>query len=410
MLVRVLGSRSGIDVIVCRVDEHQHDGVGGREGNVQTSALHLSHMRWSRLLRVAVIGALFWAGYEYVWPAHGVSDVYVGRCDARTSVVVKASAYSHPLDFEQGDAIGYGMFLRVSDYPGDISVYNDAFSERDYPAGFPATYVGWNLAGERWAKDPGHYVGPVPTNEFAPVPLGLPSGQVRIFELPSGSYSRDATPPATNQPLLMNIFLPSDKIDAVRFNGLADCLASHQADINKALVSLRADFPYRSQYLYRPLRLGAIVRGLPPWSEGAYVDQIRSLYGDTQPVKPLPAAGLFTLYKGQSATGSIDGKHVRISILPSGETQWTIDGKILPDEPAANVVAAAGLPDVEADILNGLIIGHSICRSDKMDECAKTIEPHFWNNDGSTTFWMRLKAPGPIWVSAVADLGIYAKP
>lgn len=366
-------------------------------------------MRWSRLLGLAVIVALFWAGCEYVWPAHGVSDVYVGRCDSRTSVVVKASAYSHPLDFEGGDAIGYGLFLRVSDHPGDISVYNDAFSERDYPMGFPAIYVGWNLAGERWRKDPGHYVGPVPTNEFAPVPQGLPAGQVRIFEAPSGSYSRDATPPATKQPLLMNIFLPPDKIDAVQFNRLADCLASHQADINKALVSLRADFPYRSQYLYRPLRLGAIVRGLPPWSEGAYVDQIRSFYGDTQPVKPLPAAGLFTLYKGQSATELIDGRQVRLSILPSGETQWTIDGTTLPDEPGPKDVAAASVRDIVAS-LNGLMIGHSVCRSDKMDECAKWITPHFWNNDGSTTFWTSLKASGRIWVNAVSDLGIYAKP
>ena len=323
--------------------------------------------------------------------------------------MVKASAYSHPLDFEGGDAIGYGLFLRVSDHPGDISVYNDAFSERDYPMGFPAIYVGWNLAGERWRKDPGHYVGPVPTNEFAPVPQGLPAGQVRIFEAPSGSYSRDATPPATKQPLLMNIFLPPDKIDAVQFNRLADCLASHQADINKALVSLRADFPYRSQYLYRPLRLGAIVRGLPPWSEGAYVDQIRSFYGDTQPVKPLPAAGLFTLYKGQSATGLIDGRQVRLSILPSGETQWTIDGTTLPDEPGPKDVAAASVRDIVAS-LNGLMIGHSVCRSDKMDECAKWITPHFWNNDGSTTFWTSLKASGRIWVNAVSDLGIYAKP
>jgi hypothetical protein len=368
-------------------------------------------MPWSRLRRLAVIGALLWAGYHYLWPASGVKDVYVGRCDARTSIVVKSSAYSHPLDFEQGDSIGYGLFLRISDRPGDIAVYNDALSERDYPVGFPSIYVGWNLAGERWHKsDPPHYVGPVLTNEFAPVPQGLPPGQVRIFEMPSGAYSRDAIPPATQQPLLMNIFLPPDKIDAVRFDRLADCLASHQGDIDQALVRVRADFPYRSRYLYRTLRLGAIVRGLPPWSDPAYANQIRSLYGDTESVKTLPVAGPFTLYKGQSATGIIDGKQVRIFILPSGETQWTIDGTTLPDEPEPKVVAAAGLPDVAANILNGLVIGHSICHSDKMDECAKTIEPHFWNNDGSTTFWISLKASQSVWVNDVAGLAIYGKP
>jgi hypothetical protein len=366
-------------------------------------------MPWSRLLGFAVISALLWAGYRYLWPAHGVNDVYVGRCEAPTSIVVKSSAYSHPLDFELGDAIGYGLFLRVSDHPGDLAVYDDAFSGHDYPAGFPATYVGWNLAGERWKTDSGRYVGPVPTNEFAPVPQGLSPSQVRIFELPSGTYSRDAMPPATEQPMLMNIFLPPDKIDAVRFNGLADCLGSHQADINQALVRVRGDFPYRSRYLYRPLRLGAIVRGLPPWSDPAYVNQIRLLYSDTESVKALPAAGSFTLYKGQSATGNIDGRQVRLSILPTGETQWAIGGTPLPDEPGSKDVAAAGLQDVVAS-MNGLMIGHSVCRSDKMDDCAKWITPHFWNNDGSTTFWISLKASESIWVNDIAALAIYGKP
>lgn len=376
---------------------------------MRTLGRHISHMPWSRLLGLAVTVALLWAGYRYLWPAHGVRDVYVGRCDARASIVVKSSAYSHPLSLA-GDAIGYGLFLRVSGDPRDIPVYDDAFSERDYPMGFPASYVGWNLAGSGWRKDaPERYVGPVPTNEFAPVPQGLPLAQVRIFEMPSGTYSRDATPPATKQPLLMNIFLPSNKIDLVRFNRLADCLALHQADINWALVRVRADFPYKSRDFYRPLRLGAIVLGMPPWSDPAYVNQIRSLYGDTKPSKALPTVGVFTLYKGQSATGTIDGKQVRISILATGETQWTIDGTTLPDEPEQKEVAATDLRDVEA-AANGLMIGHSICRSDKMDECAKWITPHFWNNDGSTTFWMSVKASRAVWVNDVAELAIYGKP
>jgi hypothetical protein len=335
--------------------------------------------------------------------ADGVRDVYVGKCNERVSVVVKSSSYSHPFDFELGDATGYGLFLRAVDRPNDLPLYDDAFSDRDYPMGFPASYAGWDLAGERWHKEAGHYAGPVITNEFAPVPQGLLGSRVRVFEPPSGTYSRDATPPATEAPLLMNIFVPGGDEYGAQFKRLADCLALHQAEINRALIRVRADFPYRSQHLYRPLRLGAIVSGPPPWSDPAYVDQIRELYGDTKPVKPLPEGGLFTLYKGQSATGIIDGKQVRITILPSGETQWWIDGTVLPDEPEKSDVEATGLQDVVASS-NGLMIGKSICHADKMDACAKWIEPHSWNNDGSTTFWMHLQAARSIWVTGVADL------
>jgi hypothetical protein len=378
-------------------------------GQVRVFELRLSRTAWFRLLGLACIGVLLWAGYHFLLPAHGVRDVYEGRCGAHESIVVKSSAYSHPLDFELGDATGYGLFLRVSGYPRDIPIYDDAFSERDYPLGFPATYVGWDLAGEGWNKEPGQYRGPVPTNEFAPMPQGLPSSQARIFELPSGTYSRDATPPATEKPLLMNIFLPSEKISADVFIKLADCLALHQADINRALVRVRADFPYRSRHFYRPLRLGGMVRGLPPWSDPGYVNQIRSLYDDTKPVKALPDAGLFTLYKGQSANGLIDGKQVRLSILPTGETQWLIDGAILPDEPTQKDVEAAGLRDV-ASASYGLEIGNSICRADKMDECSKSIEHHSRNNDGSTTFWIWLREGDHTWVNDVASFAAWHHP
>jgi hypothetical protein len=335
-------------------------------GQVRIFELRLSRTAWFRLLGLACIGVLLWAGYHFLWPAHGVRDVYEGRCGAHESIVVKSSAYSHPLDFELGDATGYGLFLRVSGYPRDIPIYDDAFSERDYPLGFPATYVGWDLAGEGWNKEPGQYRGPVPTNEFAPMPQGLPSSQARIFELPSGTF-------------------------------------------NRALVRVRADFPYRSRHFYRPLRLGGMVRGLPPWSDPGYVNQIRSLYDDTKPVKALPDAGLFTLYKGQSANGLIDGKQVRLSILPTGETQWLIDGAILPDEPTQKDVEAAGLRDV-ASASYGLEIGNSICRADKMDECSKSIEHHSRNNDGSTTFWIWLREGDHTWVNDVASFAAWHHP
>jgi hypothetical protein len=357
----------------------------------------LSPTAWSRLVRLAWLTVVLWSGYRLLWPAHGVRDVYVGRCDARYSIVVKSSAYSHPLDFVGGDAIGYGLFVRTSGSPSDFPIYNDGFSERDDAVRLPATYVGWDLAGWRWQKEPGHFRGPTPSNEFAPVPLGLPSSEFRIFESPSGTYSRGVGP------LLMNIFLPPGKISEARFSDLADCLTSHQADINFALARVRADFPYRSQGFYRPLRLGAIVLGMPPWSDPAYAKQIRSLYGDTNPVKALPEAGSFTVYKGQTAAGLIDGKQVWLTILPTGETQWKIDGATIPDEPSQSDVDTAGLHDVTA-ASNGLMIGHSIRHADKTDECAKSIEPNWWNNDGSTGFWIFLKIGDGIWATDPASL------
>jgi hypothetical protein len=372
---------------------------------MHTLGHHISPTTWSWLRRLAWTSVLLWVGYELLWPAHGVRDAYVGRCDAHESIVVKSSAYSHPLDFEGGDAIGYGLFLRAAGSPNDLPIYNDSFSARDRAVGWPASYVGWNLAGWRWKKEAGHYKGPTPSNEFAPVPRGLPSSQARIFELPTGPYSRDATPPATETPLLMNIFLAPGTFSDAHFTSLADCLASHRADINRALALIRADFPYRSQAFYRPLRLGALVSGVPPWSDPDYVDQIRLLYGDMKPVKALPDSGLFTLYKGQSAIGIIDGKQVQLTVLPTGETQWLIDGARLPDEPSQRDVEATGLRDV-VTASNGLMIGHRICHVDRMDECAKWIQPNWWNNDGSTGFWIFLQIREGAWASDPASLTV----
>ena len=183
----------------------------------------------------------------------------------------------------------------------------------------------WSSTGTWFARkgggEPQDYRGPLQTWEFAPAPQGLPGSQARIFELPSGTYSRDATPPAIRTPPLMNIFLPPDTISETEFTRLADCLARHQKEINSALLRLRADFPYRSQDDYFPLRLGGIVRGMPPWSDPRYVEQIQSLYGDTEATKPLPDGGRFTLYRGQTASGVIDGKQIRLSILPNGKKQ-----------------------------------------------------------------------------------------
>jgi len=275
----------------------------------------LSPSARTRLLGLTCLAALLWAGYHYLWPAHGVRNVYVGRCDARESIVVKSSAYSRPLDFEIGDATGYGLFLHISDRPSDVPLWNDAFSERE-PQGatFPTPYVGWDLAidwdlaREKGRSEPSDYRGPLLTWEFAPMPQGLPSNQARSFELPSGTYSRDTNATGPRTPPLMNIFIPPDRISETTFTRIADCLARHQEEINSALVRVRADFPYRSQRFYFSLRLGGIVRGMPPWSDPRYVDQIRSLYDDTDVMKVLPDVGQFTLYRGQSASGSIDGK------------------------------------------------------------------------------------------------------
>lgn len=369
-------------------------------------------MTWYQLSGLTFFAVLLWAGYHYLWPAHGVRDVYVGRCDARASIAVKSSAYSHPLDFEQGDATGYGLFLRVSGQPSDILIWDDAFSERELQVAFPTPYVGWdlaidwNVAHEKGGGQPQDYRGPLQTWEFAPVPQGLPSSQARIFEPPSGAYSRDATPSAPRTPPLMNIFLPADKISETQFTGLADCLGRHREEINSAFVRLRADFPFRSQHFYFALRLGGIVRGMPPWSDDRYVEQIRLLYGDTAETKALPDAGRFTLYRGQSASGIVGGRKFRLSISPTGRKQIAIDGITLPYLPAEKDVDAVGLHDAKV-VGDRLIIGQSICHTDKLNECQKWFQISRSNNDGSTTFEMSLRAADHTYVSDVEGLRVF---
>ena len=353
------------------------------------------------LCTTALIG---WLVYTFIWPTNGVNEKFVGSCDAGLSVVVKSSSYTHLLSLV-GDATGYGVFLRVQGQSQDVALWNDAFSATDYPFGFPAPYVGWSLEGNRWKKTPGRYLGPRPTHEFAPVPDGLPGSQVRIFEVPPPSeiYRRNAMWGEVATPRLMNIFIPPASISEDGFRRLGDCLAVHRGTINRALARVGADFSYRGQGFYKPLRLGALVHGLPPWSDIAYVTQIRRLYRDAEPLKPLPEVARFTLYKGQTVQGVVDGRTVRISILPAGATEWQIDGTTLPDQPSQADVAATGLRGVVASS-NGLVIGESICHVENLEACAKRIEPVVWNNDGSTQFWITLRADENVWVSDIESL------
>ncbi len=293
-----------------------------------------------------------------------------------------------------GGSNGWGLFLRTSDPTRDTPIYDDAFSDEDIRGGFPSSYVGWPSGGAK---------GPRPTREFAPVPLSMPGSQIRVFELPSRTYSRDAIPPGDRTPLLMNIFVPKLDISDADFNFLADCLGRYQAEINRALIRVGSIFLGRPPEFYHPLRLGAVVHGLPPWYDQAYVDQIRSLYRDKEPEKDLPEGGMFTLYKGQTASGVIDGKQVRVSILPTGKVQWEIDGRTLPAVPKQVDIQNAGLRDV-VWYVDGLRIGQNICRIEDMGKCAKTIEPWFSNSDGSTQFWMTLRVCKNVWASDPAQM------
>jgi hypothetical protein len=138
------------------------------------------------------------------------------------------------------------------------------------------------------------------------------------------------------------------------------------------------------------------------------VAQIRALYRDTDPAKVLPDAGRFTVYKGQTAGGIIDGHQVRLTILSTGETQWVIDGVTLPDEPTNADIANSGLNDV-TPASNGLMIGKNVCHVDALDKCEKWIDPGPWNSDGSTSFQIALRAAANSWVSDPAGLAMFRK-
>jgi len=124
----------------------------------------------------------------------------------------------------------------------------------------------------------------------------------------------------------MNIFFDPAAQTHDGFAHLGDCLSLHREGLNEALEKLKRKLPERDRRFYHPLRLGGIVRGLPPYEDGGYLKAIEAVWGATLPIKALPEQGQLTLHPGQSATGSINGKRVTIYLNGSGAATLLIDG------------------------------------------------------------------------------------
>jgi hypothetical protein len=256
------------------------------------------------------------------------------------------------MDFERGDSFGYGLFYRTQEK--DVSLYNNAFLVEGSPGKMPGWYVAWNFDGT-------NFIGPVPTKEFAPLPT---SGKlVRVFELPRRTYSHSAPPPNLDNPPFMNIFLNPQDLTQEEFNSLADCLNAHRDEINSTLAAIGSKLPVNDRSFYHPLRLGGLVYGPPPYKDKAYLQSIRSLWGENQDESILPAYGPFTVYPGRTAKGTIAQRSVAVSVGASGQPELTVDGKRS----------------------ERWQIGEGIC-GENLENCEKRIDFIARRNDGSLYF------------------------
>ena len=104
-----------------------------------------------------VAAVLFVGGFFSTVP-DGPQTLYTARCNDGSSIALKVAVYKQPLDFELGDAFGYGLFYEVADKP-EIALYDDSYSSAvEQQRGIePAPYSSWDASTvSLWFKFPVH--------------------------------------------------------------------------------------------------------------------------------------------------------------------------------------------------------------------------------------------------------------
>jgi hypothetical protein len=293
-------------------------------------------------------------------------------CDGPTKLVLRASVYRHPFDFELGDAMGWGLFYSTPD--GTLPLYDDGYLAHDVrPPTVSLPYVGWSYQDSR-------FKGPAPTFTYAPLPRGA-DRTVRIVD--PGALVGAPESSGQTQPPYMNIFVRPGRMTPEAFSHVAECLKAHAHDLNVALVKLREHFPGSDKHFYKTLRIGGIVDGTPPYDDAAYMQLLSASRG----ARSIPDHGRILVYPGSPASGEINGHDVRASAGPNG-ADLTVDGIVVAYRRDGNT----NVPGVRQFGSDGWLIEGPPCTDTKVGgRCGKAIAPLSRNGDGSVTFSVALR-------------------
>lgn len=307
--------------------------------------------------------------------ANGVRTALSFSCDHDSKIELKISNFSHLFDEVSGGSFGYGIFFQRRG-ESKVCLYNDAFSPSDLG---DHRYPDWYAVLASYGNT---LVGPMTTDQFAPLPSRANTSTVRVFEVPQRTYDRRTWTwgrPKDNPPFL-NIFLDPRVISKSDFVRIADCLESHRSAFNQALSALRFSNYFKTWY--HPLRLGGVVLGGAPYDDSNYIETVKSVWGEgnaQNDVLPLPTKDYeFTLYPGETAQGRFGGYDLTLFIDASGVSRVNVHGKTLTFPPNG------GYSNEESAIAGSKKEGWYFWRR---SECVGEIKAISHNLDHSITFY-----------------------
>lgn len=169
-----------------------------------------------------------------------------------------------------------------------------------------------------WRFDGSRFSGPYPSYTYAPLPR---TGPVRVFKY----EAQVGFSPKPSTLDFMNMFLDTGRVTEAEFAIVADCLAAHEQDFDRALVRMQGEIPSSLSRFYHPLRLGGVFYGPPPYSDPGYMRDI----GDLLSASVIPEAGGFRLFRGRIATGVINRHRIELSLTDDGEIGIRKDGSFV---------------------------------------------------------------------------------
>lgn len=259
------------------------------------------------LLTAALIGLLYW---RFVFAVDGPTRILSASCSGGGSVDLDLSVYSHPLDFELGGSVGYKITYQTQ--AGTITpLYDNNFLSEDSHGSVSAPFVSWRFDGSRFS-------GPYPSYTYAPLPR---TGAVRVFK----SEAQVGFSPKPSSVDFMNIFLDTRRVTDTEFATIANCLAAHEQDIDRALVRMQREIPSSLTQFYHPLRVGGVFYGPPPYDDPSYMRDVKDLLS----ASAIPDAGGFRLFRGRTARGIINGHRIALSLTNDGTIEVRKDGSVV---------------------------------------------------------------------------------
>lgn len=257
---------------------------------------------------VAVLTALFC--WRFVFAADGPRQILKLACAGGGSIDLALSVYPHPFDFELGGSIGYKLTYNTEAGESE-PIYDNNFSSTDRHGSVSAPFVSWRFDGERFSE-------PYPSYTYAPLPR---NGTVRVFK----SEAQVGFVPKPKSLEFMNVFLDTRRISQAQFAIIADCLAAHEHDLDRALARMQNSIPSSLSRFYYPLRLGGIFYGPPPYTDPSYMQAVK----DQLSASNIPEIGGFRLFRGRSTTGVINGHQIGLFLTDDGEIQVRREGALV---------------------------------------------------------------------------------